>query len=583
MKIAAKITHGPLNALLAGVLFSTSCSSPVKKPSFGSTQGLEEQNDDSVGGTEDEKKGTGDSNKVDPTKEKGGSTSAAALKAIVVDPTTTCKTTSSPNIPVLRLLTRVEYRNSIKDLFGISTDYSQSLPQENITKGFRNNTLINQVSDSHLEAYLSNAQEIAAEIIPKMQSIAGCQVSAGASCAATFIKDVGARIWRRPLSAEESTRMNGLFKTGSAVNDNEGFGLVIRALLSSPYFIYRTELGTAGKLDAYELASALSYFLWATVPDEALRKNAESGALLKDETLTSEAKRLLADPKGKAAIISFADSYLNYSSVLNVAKDTTKFSTFTSQIRQAMAKETEDSLDYWIRKKQSGFGTLFAADTTVGDPILAQFYKAQAKKEGDLSMISHAETTRRGVLGMGSVLASLATSTETHPIKRGEFVVSHLLCDILPASPPNVSFPPVKAGLSTRERFAAHSVPACAGCHKKLDGTGFGMEDFDAVGSYRQMDEGKPVDASGDLFEIDDKDQHFTGIGELSVLLAQSRQAKRCFAVQLFQQAQGRFVADSDVCGVRALVDTFSNKEMSVAELIVKVITNPSYTARGEK
>ncbi|RYZ60924.1 MAG: DUF1588 domain-containing protein, partial [Proteobacteria bacterium] len=300
-------------------------------------------------------------------------------------------------------------------------------------------------------------------------------------------------------------------------------------------------------------------------------------------TLVSEAKRLLADAKGKAAVVAFADSYLNYSSVLNVAKDTAKFSTFTSQVREAMAKETEDSLDYWIRKKQSGFSTLFSADTTVGDPILAQFYKAQAKKEGDLSMISNTETTRRGVLGMGSVLASLATSTETHPIKRGEFVVSHLLCDILPPSPPNIAFPPAKPGSSTRERFANHSVPACAGCHKKLDGTGFGMEDFDAVGSYRQMDEGKPVDASGSLFEVDEKDQPFTGIGELSGLIAQSRQAKRCFAVQLFQQAQGRFVADSDVCGVRALVDTFSEKEMSVAELIVKVITNPSYTTRGEK
>jgi hypothetical protein len=562
--------------LLTVTLLAAGCSSPVRKPS------MAQSNLNPSGEGENGQK-SNDLKKEDQTKKPGGSTDASALKAIVIDPTTTCKDETSPNTPVLRMLTRTEYRNSVKDLFGLTSDYGEHLPLENMTHGFRNNTLINQVTDAHLEAYLSNAKDIAAEIIPNMQKIAGCSVTAGASCAATFIKDIGSRIWRRPLTTEESARMNGLFKTGAAFSNDEGFGLVIRAFLSSPYFIYRTEIGSDGSLDAYELASALSYFLWSTVPDETLRKNAESGAILKEATLVSEAKRLLTDPKGRAAVVAFADSYLNYSAVLNVSKDGTKFANFTSKIREAMAKETEDTMDYWIRKKQAGFSTLFSSDMTVGDPMLAQFYKSQSKREGDLSILSHTDTTRRGVLGMGSILASLATANETHPIKRGEFVTSHLLCDVLPPPPVAVPFPAAKPGLSTRERFAAHSVPACAGCHKKLDGTGFGMEDFDAVGVYRQMDEGKPVDSSGDLFEVDDQDQHFSGIGELSALLAQSRQAKRCFAVQLFQQAQGRFVAAKDVCGVRSIVDSFTSKDMTIADLIIKVITNPSYTARGEK
>lgn len=528
---------------------------------------------------------SGSSSKSDGSVTPSAGINSSALKAAVALTNDACNGPSSDadSMPTLRLLTRAEYRNTINDLFSLNSDYGAKLPNENITHGFRNNTQLNQVTDSHLEAFLANAKDISSQIIPKMNQIANCQVSAGESCATQFIATIGPRIWRRPLSTEETTRMTNLYRTGAAFSNEEGMGLVIRAFLSSPFFVYRSEIGKGGALDAYELASALSYFLWATTPDAALLKNAESGALLKEARLIAEANRLLADPRGKAGIIAFMDSYTGYSSVLSVTKDSTKFAGFTSDLRQALAKEAENSMDFWIRKNKSTFGTLFSSDFTVGDPILASFYKSTARKDGDTPILSHSGTSRRGILGMSSVLASLATSTETHPIKRGEFVLSHLLCDVLPAPPNGIEFPAVKPGLSTRERFAAHTAPACAACHKKLDGAGFGMEDYDAVGVFRQVDEGKPVDASGGLFEVDGEDRSFNGVGELSAIIARSQQAKRCFAIQYYQQAQGRFIADRDVCAVRTMVQDFAEKDLSIGELIVKIITNPTYTKRVQQ
>ncbi|RYZ89450.1 MAG: DUF1588 domain-containing protein [Proteobacteria bacterium] len=275
------------------------------------------------------------------------------------------------------------------------------------------------------------------------------------------------------------------------------------------------------------------------------------------------------------------DAYTKYSNVLSTTKDAEKFPSFTSDVRQALAKEAEDSMDYWIRVKKAGFSTLFSSDFTVADPILASFYKSQAKKEGSLNILSHVDSTRRGILGLSSVLAPLATATETHPVKRGEFIVTYLLCDTLPPPPPDATFPEMKPGLSTRERFAVHSASACAGCHKKLDGAGFGMEDYDAIGAFRQTDGDIAVDASGGLFDLDDKEHSFNGLGELSALIANSQQARRCFAVQYFQQAQGRFLTDRDICGVRAMVHEFAKKDLSIGELIVKIITNSTYTKRA--
>lgn len=581
MKTSSVLTN--LNSFVfASILMSLACSKAIPRPESGHGQaGTGEENQ----GEKAHNSPSSDASSIDPLTRPGASINATALKAVIALENPSCNGSASTveSTPVLRLLTKTEYRNTIQDLFSLTSDYGAKLPNENLTHGFRNNTAINQVTDSHLEAFLANAKEIASEIIPKMSQIANCQVSAGASCASQFIATMGPRIWRRPLTAGEIARMSVLFQTGAALSNEEGMGLVIRAFLSSPNFVYRLEIGKDGALNPYELASALSYFIWSTVPDDKLRKYAESGELLKEATLVSESNRLLADPKGKAGIVAFMDAYTSYSNVLTVNKDAAKFPGFSSEIRQALAKEAENSMDYWIRGKKSKFGQLFSSDYTVGDNNLASFYKSHAAKDGDTNIVSHAGTTRRGILGMSSVMASLATSTETHPVKRGEFIISQLLCDTLPPPPNNVMFPAVKAGLSTRERFAAHSASACAGCHKKLDGAGFGMEDYDAVGAYRQSDEGKTVDASGGLFEVDGEDRSFNGLGELSAILAKSEQARRCFAVQYFQQAQGRFLTEKDVCGLRPLVHKFAEEDQTIADLIVKIITHATYTRRASK
>ncbi|RYZ89449.1 MAG: DUF1595 domain-containing protein [Proteobacteria bacterium] len=223
---------------LSAFLFLGACSKSIPRPVFskGHPAAAEDLNSDV-------KENPTNPDDQDPTKTKGASINPTALKAVMSTSDVSCNGDAgmSDSPPVLRLLTHREYSNSIRDLFEVQSDFGAKLPNENITHGFRNNTAINQVTDSHMPAFLVNARELASEIIPKMDKIANCQVVAGASCAAQFITTIGPRIWRRPLTEAEVMQMRALFQTGAAISNEEGMGLVIRAFLSSPNFVYRSQ------------------------------------------------------------------------------------------------------------------------------------------------------------------------------------------------------------------------------------------------------------------------------------------------------------------------------------------------------
>jgi hypothetical protein len=485
----------------------------------------------------------------------------------------------------LRLLTRDEYNRSIKDIFRLYADYRGSLPIEQKVLGFRNNSQFALVSSDHAAAYDKTSKELAQELVSReWRRLSDCQVSEGAGCAEKFIRNYGPKIWRRPLAENEVQALLRVHQVGSEISAEAGMELMIRGLLSSPHFLYRSETGENGKLSSYEMASALSYFFWGTTPDDELLRLAASGELLDEETLISQARRLLQDDRAKEGMKAFADAWLNYSAVLSVNKDASRYPNFDYSIRTGMARETEDFFDDLVRKKQGDFTELLTADYSFGDQRLAQFYGAQLSSEGDQQKMSFPDQPRLGILGHGSVLASLAYATETGPIQRGKFVREHLLCDMLTPPPPDlmIMVPAPKEGATTRERFEVHTAAAaCRGCHIKIDGVGFSMEDFDAVGLYRTMDNGKPVDASGQVFQLDGKNVDINGTRELSLALSTSKRAKQCFVVQTWRMAQGRLESADDVCKLRQLSGNFVEQNMSLAQLLITMITDPSYIERS--
>ncbi len=483
----------------------------------------------------------------------------------------------------LRLLTSDEYQNSIADILQVDIDYRNSLPSEKPIFGFRNNADISKVSDAHAAAYLDTAIAIADEIKPKLPALVQCREADGESCAQKLIDSLAPKLWRRPLEDREKTALLTLYSVGFASTPREGMSLVITSLLNSPNFLYRSEIGKDGGLGPFELASALSYFFWGSPPDGELRGLAASGTLGDSATLLAQAERLLKSPKSRFASVEFANAWLGSKSVRGVTKDATLYPDFSQGIANAMAVEAEDTFDYLMKQPGAGFDSLFTADFSLGDEKLAQYYKGQAVTENGVSKIKFLNTPRKGVLGLGAVLAHLATATETHPVKRGDFVLTNMFCHIPDPVPAglNVQIPAATTGLTTRERFAQHSTsPVCSGCHAAIDGIGFGMEDFDGVGLYRDTDSGKKVDSTGELVGIDSTRTPFSGIGELSDYLATSKQAKRCFVVEWYRMAHGYAERPADICAIRDIANSFEKASTTLSQLLIQIVTHASYTQK---
>ncbi len=486
---------------------------------------------------------------------------------------------------LIRRLTRDEYQNTIRDLFQFTSDLREFIPADEQVLGFRNNSSLNLVSVDHAVAYSRSAGRIADQVLDKKwKDLASCSFEQeGRACIEQFLRDRLLQIWRRPAREEEIQDLLKLYDVGAALSPREGAKLLIRSLLSAPAFLYRTELGKTGQLDAYEWASALSYFFWASTPDAQLLARAADGSLLQDEVLSAEIQRLLTDPKARDGVKAFAESWLAYSQVLAVNKDGNKFPDFTSQIRVLLAQETEDTFDALVRKQGADFKSLMLLDTSLGNEALATYYGVPLEKDADgNTLLKFQGQGRRGIWGQASVLASLSYAHETHPIKRAVFIRQHLLCEELVPPPPtlNIQPPPPREGASTRERFAAHSsVGACKGCHVRIDGIGFGIEDFDPIGRQRTVDNGRPVDASGQAYDIDQQTQNFQGQAQLSEILARSTRAQRCFALQWYRMAHGRIEQEADICAIRELGDRMQSG-LSVRDLMIQTITHPSYRQR---
>lgn len=477
----------------------------------------------------------------------------------------------------MRLLTNIEYQSTVRDLVGLTDDVAGDFPKEIKHHGIDSLADTRKVTEAHAEAYYRAAGKVAAKVRADRTRFAACTAGEPEiDCITRFIRSFGKRAFRGPLTTGEVEGLRQVF--GSAKQDggsfDEALELTVQAMLIAPRFLYRYELGQetadAFELDPYEIAQALSYLYWGTMPDTRLFELADSGDLRKPEVMRAEAARLFNDPRAREVTGRFVVSWLGSDAILAVNKDNELHPEFDSALRSSLLRETREFFNDVVFARSGRFSDLFLSQQTFGDSRVASLYGS----ESVAGRIEVNTSERRGLLGHASVLATYADADQTAPIKRGVFVLERLLCQEMPPPPAAlmVKPPPRDPNASTRERFAAHSQnPACASCHKRIDGAGFGFEDMDEVGRYRTQQVGKPVDASGMLYTYDGKQQAFNGTAELSELIAKSSEAEMCFVKQLYRRTSGRLETQADACVIESLHQRLTDPNTTLKDVMLAI------------
>jgi hypothetical protein len=493
----------------------------------------------------------------------------------------------------LRRLTRTQYNNSVRDLLGVAGDPAGNFGVDEEDSGFASNDHA-PLTDLQLEKYQQAADAIADNAVANLANVIKCAPGAmEADCAEQFITSFGKRALRRPLTAGEVTKYKALFATGRAGADlASGISLVISAILQSPYFLYRVELGeTAGatkdliSLTPYEVGTRLSYFLTDSTPDDMLLAAADSGKLRTPEGIAAEAQRLITSAKARDTLVSFYQQWLGIDDLLTVEKDPKAYAIFDPTIRSAMRDEVLEYVDQVTRLGDGKLGTLLTSHTTwIRGPIYPLYGLPMQGNAGGsiLHKVDLPADQRAGVLTTAGVLAKYGHADQSSPIGRGKLVSERLLCIVPPDPPPGVAanVPAADPNVPTRVRFEKHrSDPQCSACHALMDPLGVTFEIYDGVGRYRTMDGGKPIDAASTLSGTKASDGPVKNAIDLLTKLAGAEEVHACFTKQMFRYAFGRSETDFDNAMV-ASVQAALLKTDRIPDLMIAIATAPGFRTR---
>jgi cellulase/cellobiase CelA1 len=484
---------------------------------------------------------------------------------------------------LIRRLSALEYQNTLADLLGVSASVSGGLPSDTVVNHFDNNQSVLLVS----EAFADKVRIITENVIKaiNVQSTTSCKGgTADEACANDFAHRFGGRAFRRPLSDAEVADFMAIYKAIAAGEGfDEGVRWMIAAMLQSPYFLYRTELGSMPSNGAYtltphEIAAELSYTFWQTTPDDALIAAAADGSLLKPEVILAQAKRLLADPRSTVTLNHFVDQWLAVNQLPSAVKDSSIYPAFTPAIQSLMRKETFEFFSYV--GKNGVYGDLFTADYTFLNADLATYY-GQPAPTGDPSAFQKVTLTggRGGILTQGSFLVAQSRPTHTSPTSRGKLVREMILGEPVPPPPPNVNTNLTDvSGLTTmREKLSAHaSDGACVACHQRLDPIGFGFEGFESDGRAVMA----AIDTSGEVIGSGDIDGPFNGPSELQKKLGASPEAQRAFALHWFRYVYGVEEDGPAKCSAAYVQDQFTQGDQRIAGLLQSLVQITPFVQR---
>jgi hypothetical protein len=408
-----------------------------------------------------------------------------------------------------------------------------------------------------------------------------------AGCASRIVTSLAERAFRRPVPPAEAAKYTALFRQARQRGDSfdEGVAVAMQGVLVSPDFLFRLERdrGAAQTLVAvgpHELATRLSYFLWASQPDAQLRAQADSGALRKPDVLAAEVRRLLADRRASSLVREFGGQWLQFRALENVKPDVEKFPDFDTYLRMSMREETERFFARIVAEDRSILEFLDARYTFLNER-LARHYGVPGVRGPQFQLVSLTDANRGGVMTHGSVLTVSSYSTRTSPVLRGKWVLDNLL-DAPPSDPPPntpaIDEAAIGASATQREQLEAHRAnPTCAACHRRMDPLGFGLENFDPIGKWRDVDGKFPVDASGTLPD----GRSFDGPGQLRAILSGERDAfAKALTSKMLTYALGRGLEPYDRRTVRMIARRLPEHDYRFSGLVLEIVRSLPFQMR---
>ena len=522
----------------------------------------------------------------------------------------------------LRRLTAEQYNNTIHDLFSRAGVESVVFPFELDVDGFDNNTAVNTATPTLVETYFQAGFTVASTVAAVAENILDCDPISTA-CAKNYLLATARRAWRRELSDDERRALALQFdQDANQVEWRGALELGLAYVLQAPEFLYFPELGNgevAGhgsrfELSSYEVASRLSYLIWNSMPDDHLLALAERDRLRNRDDVIDEAWRMLADRKAQRGVLGFYKQLLDLGKIGTTSLDFSVYLTefegdagadYLHQILQpAMRFEPEIFVIDEIFRGSGTLRGLLTSSSSYLTPALAELYGVEIDEASSDAVHWHSEFSetldtiyeetfyktqlnpnqRSGVLTMLGFLNSHSKLTHPSPVLRGVFVQERFLC--APPPPPPGDVPALEETnngqepRTNRERYSNHTTnPMCASCHKSIDGIGFTFENYDGLGSWRDQDNGYPVDASGELMYTDVNGPVPNAVA-LTQSLAQSKTVHACHVKQWFRYAFGRTDTSVDHRYLESMGEGFWESGGDIAQLIVNIAGSKAFLTR---
>lgn len=502
---------------------------------------------------------------------------------------------------VLRRLSKVEYANTLHDLYGVSPSIADSLPDEVVGEGY-----LNSISPLQSELFLTIANQVVDQIVaPEGDPPTDVQKrlfgelptkdtdlrAAAREVARSLARDA----YRRPPTDTELDVLVSIFDLGreNKLNYTESLSLMWKAILVSPQFLFITPASEVDSkaevvpLDDFQLASRLSYLLWSAPPDATLAALADNGQLHKPEVLRAQVERMLQHERSRALFDGFGAQWLRVGELKNQTFDPELFPQMSPALRDAMIEEARLFFQSIVHDNQSVLRFVDSDYTFVNEPLAELYGLQQAVTGPKMRRVKLDNANRGGILGMPATLASTSFPNRTSPVRRGVWVLEQVLGERVPPPPPNVpeledqeqkSF----EGLTLRQRTELHqSEPTCANCHKVLDPIGFGLENFDAIGRWRDKNNtGVAIDSAGTL----PTGESFSNPAELKELLAKREgDMARNVTERLMAYALGRQLEGYDEVVIDQLMVKIAEDDYRMSTIIREVITSYLFTHRRVK
>jgi hypothetical protein len=533
-----------------------------------------------------------------PGGASGGAADKAGGGADIAPPPAACNGTVSAGALRLRRLTRAEYNNSVRDLLGDTIRPATGFSADEAVGTFEVNTSAS-LGEGEIRQFQDAAELLAKKAIGNVPKLTACDVAAKGEdvCVTEFVKSFAYRAFRRPLAQAEVDALASLSRTAwSAVAQTPPYAarlrIVIQAVLMSPSFLYRPEVGipvtgsNGGdlvKLNDYEIATRLSYMLAATTPDSALLGAAAAGKLSTPAGIEAEARRLMALPGFTDSLDRFHVQWLDLQELATTDKEPPDF---TELARAAMFNETRLFAEDIIAKGDGKLQTLMTSTAAFVTSALAKIYGVKypgtALEIAPRKVTMNAGQQRAGILTQAAFLAAHSHPEMTSPVFRGKAVRTKILCEPIPPPPPNANVtaqrPP--AGATTRDTLEAQTRdPTCGACHRLMNPIGFGLESYDTIGRFRATENGLPINNNGEFVGLGpDLDGPFKGAAQMMQRIAGSDRLQSCVVDKWLEYAIGRKTeTDHDVCSLAQAKAAFVGSGGNVRDLVLAVIKTDAF------